>query len=68
MDNDGITDSYDFGATNMALPWYWYNCHHPRHNRGGLFLFASGAVRWVSVVDFVTNKNALWGDGHDVPR
>jgi len=50
---DGIKDSV--GVANH------YNNARFRHNDYANFLFADGSVKAVSLLDWVRNKNGLWG-------
>jgi len=52
-DNDGILDSVN--AVN------YYNNARFRHNSYANFLFADGSVRAISLLDWVRNKDGLWG-------
>jgi len=54
LDNDGIND---FTVNTGVI----YNLASPRHGRGLNFVFMDGHVEWVSLKDFLTNKNNLWG-------
>ena len=54
-DGDGINDSFDTAEK------YQYNSVDMRHNKGANFLFADGSVEWVSLMDWVLNRNDIWG-------
>ena len=53
-DGDGVPD------TSANDPSNKYNRFSPRHNNGGNFLFADGSVRWISLINFLTNKDRMW--------
>ncbi len=53
LDQDGIPDTY-----NAAYP---YNGFRPIHSGGGNFLFGDSRVEWVSIRNWATDKNGLWG-------
>jgi len=53
-DDDGIADSLDFGN-------FQYNYARFRHLRRANFLFPDGSVRSVAKLDWVRNKDGLWG-------
>ena len=57
QDGDGIDDSYSSASGAR------YNRFQPRHNRGGNFLLVDGSVRWYSLLDFIANKDGIWGEG-----
>jgi len=40
---------------------YLYNSAAARHGPGFTFLFLDGHVEWVTIKDYVTNKNGMWG-------
>jgi len=51
-DGDGVKDTGPGGKYNNFLPV---------HEGGGNLLFADGNVKWVSLKDFLTNKDGIWG-------
>jgi prepilin-type N-terminal cleavage/methylation domain-containing protein/prepilin-type processing-associated H-X9-DG protein len=53
-DGDGLNDS----TSSTAKP---YNRWYPAHNGGGNCLFPDWHVKWVSIPDFLGNKDGLWG-------
>ena len=52
LDGDGIPDS--------CAPTLLYNLAGMRHNKGANFLFADASVRWVSLMDWINNKDDMW--------
>ena len=59
-DGDGIRDTYNmYGVTTMQI----YNGANPMaHENGANYLFVGGHVKWVSKLDWLLNKNNIWGD------
>ena len=58
-DGDGLLDS----NSELNFTWYGpYNCMDWRHNKGANFLFSDGHVKWVSIRDYLANKDEIWGD------
>ena len=53
FDGDGVPDS----STGVAP----YNLADPRHGKGFNFVFIDAHVEWVSIKDFVSNRNNMWG-------
>lgn len=68
-DGDGVLDSNSgelFSPTSSSDPTpigIQYNGFAPRHMGGGNFVFADGSVRWISVREWATNADGLWGAG-----
>lgn len=56
-DGDGLNDS-NTGEIPVEGP---YNGCAMVHRGGANFLFSDGHVTWVSIRDFVTNKDGIWG-------
>jgi len=57
-DGDGILDSYSSYTTGTNQ----YNRARPkRHNGGANYLFADGHVEWVSLINWCSNWNGMWG-------
>ncbi len=55
-DGDGINDSY-----SNSLPKYQYNFMKFRHAGTANAALAGGGVTSLKVLDFVTNKDEIWG-------
>lgn len=55
-DGDGVNDSLSNG--------YVYNKLAPRHSNGAIFLFPDGHCEWVSLLDWINNKDSMWW-GHN---
>ncbi|MBU0477152.1 prepilin-type N-terminal cleavage/methylation domain-containing protein [bacterium] len=53
-DGDGINDTNSFMADI-------YNRLSIRHNEGANFLYADGHVKWISLYDWIKNKDGMWG-------
>ncbi len=57
-DGDGVKDS----STSTEVPIDLYNRGAPkRHNGGANYLFADGHVEWVSLANWLSNWNGIWG-------
>ncbi len=56
-DGDGIDDSCSYAGTG-GVP---YNYFRPRHAGHAVVGIADGSVKRISLLDWVTNKDALWG-------
>lgn len=54
-DGDGIKDS------NSAIGGGSYNWVNPRHGKAANFVFADGSVRRVTIKQWITNDNKIWG-------
>ncbi len=56
VDGDGTKDTFD-----KYTPVY--NGANPDiHTGGANYLFVGGHAKWISKMDFLTNKNDMWGD------
>ena len=57
-DGDGIVDSSKDYEKNKKGQYKHFS---PRHDKGGNFLFADGSVKWVSLPDYLSNKEGMMG-------
>lgn len=61
VDGDGLKDTYS-GENAFSQPWNIYNRARPtRHNKRANYLFADGHVSLLSLKQWVSNYDQVWG-------
>jgi len=57
-----IQADYDGDGINESPLGYPFSYLRFRHNRGANFLFAGGHVRYVTLMQWVSNQDGMWGE------
>ena len=58
-DGDGIDDTNSW--LYSVSTGFQYNALAAVHNKGANSLFPDGRVEWVSLLDWINNKDEMWG-------